>query len=52
LDRLRIAVDPLTERLEIVRASIVGDTSERSRFEFVVQRDGGVPSVALVARGW
>ena len=36
LVRLRIAVEPLTERRKIVRASIVGDASERSRFEFIV----------------
>jgi hypothetical protein len=47
---LRIAVDPLTEHRKVVRASIVGDVSERSRLELVMQRDSDVSLVAFVGR--
>lgn len=45
-----VPVDPLTESVEVLCPGALGDISERSGTEFVMEWDGNLPAVALVRR--
>lgn len=49
-ERSRVAVDPVTECLEVGGTSVVGDGPERPRPQFVVQRNGDASLVLVVCR--